>query len=279
MRNLLKISLAMNGVALAGIVILWKHHWGASGQIMFQTQNARLAASFVPPQSSQNMAQLQVVREFDWSQIESADYPTYVANLRKIGCPEQTLRDIIVADVDTLYAPRRARLEQMLSNGGSSFGQSARPVETELLQLRKEEAALIATLLGGNQPANLAEPLDSNVVAGIASTVQLPQPPPSDTTLFPLSQKIVMPLAFQPVDPSILNLKPEQLAAINLLRENFMTEIGGANQTPDDPTYLKRWRRAQPAADEMMQGLMGVEAFENYQIAAYAAQKYGTGEN
>src|SRR5665213_2491138 len=44
---------------------------------------------------------------FNWSQIESADYRQYIANLRAIGCPEITLRDIILTDVMRLYAARR----------------------------------------------------------------------------------------------------------------------------------------------------------------------------
>ena len=45
---------------------------------------------------------------FSWQEVESSDYPTYVANLRDIGCPEQTIRDIIIADVNALYARKRA---------------------------------------------------------------------------------------------------------------------------------------------------------------------------
>src|SRR5262245_60208829 len=45
---------------------------------------------------------------FTWREIESDDYPTYVANLRDISCPEQTIRDIIIADVNGLYARRKA---------------------------------------------------------------------------------------------------------------------------------------------------------------------------
>jgi LysM repeat protein len=45
---------------------------------------------------------------FSWGEIESADYPTFIANLRSIDCPEQTIRDIIIADVNTLYAKRLA---------------------------------------------------------------------------------------------------------------------------------------------------------------------------
>src|SRR5690348_9697318 len=45
---------------------------------------------------------------FSWQEVESPDYPTYIANLRNIGCPEQTIRDIIIADVNALYSRRRA---------------------------------------------------------------------------------------------------------------------------------------------------------------------------
>jgi hypothetical protein len=44
--------------------------------------------------------------DFRWAQLESEDYRTYIARLRSIGCPEQTIRDIIIADVDKLLAPR-----------------------------------------------------------------------------------------------------------------------------------------------------------------------------
>ncbi len=43
---------------------------------------------------------------FCWHQIESADYRVYVQNLRAIGCPEATVRDILVADVNELFAGR-----------------------------------------------------------------------------------------------------------------------------------------------------------------------------
>ena len=46
---------------------------------------------------------------FTWSEIESADFPTYIKNLRNIGCPEHTIRDIIVAEVDDLFSERMAK--------------------------------------------------------------------------------------------------------------------------------------------------------------------------
>lgn len=44
--------------------------------------------------------------DFRWAQLESEDYRTYIQRLRSIGCPEQTIRDIVIADIDKLLAPR-----------------------------------------------------------------------------------------------------------------------------------------------------------------------------
>ncbi len=45
---------------------------------------------------------------FTWDQLESTNYATLVANLRKVGCPEQTIRDIVIADIDRIFERRRA---------------------------------------------------------------------------------------------------------------------------------------------------------------------------
>ncbi len=44
---------------------------------------------------------------FTWQQVESPDYAVYVQNLRSLGMPDTTIRDIIIADVDQLFAQRR----------------------------------------------------------------------------------------------------------------------------------------------------------------------------
>ncbi len=50
---------------------------------------------------------VKVPEPFDWRKVESPDYREYIANLRSVGCPEQTVRDIIVADVNALFDVRR----------------------------------------------------------------------------------------------------------------------------------------------------------------------------
>jgi LysM repeat protein len=60
--------------------------------------------------STNNVKTNYIVRRqfFSWSEVEAADYPTYISNLRSIGCPEQTIRDIIIADVNALFAKQIA---------------------------------------------------------------------------------------------------------------------------------------------------------------------------
>lgn len=47
---------------------------------------------------------------FDWRQVESTNYGTYIGNLRAIGVPEQTVRDIVLADVTQTYAAKREEI-------------------------------------------------------------------------------------------------------------------------------------------------------------------------
>jgi hypothetical protein len=48
---------------------------------------------------------------FEWAQLEAEDYRTYIERLRSIGCPEQTIRDIVIADLEKLMAPRVQEIE------------------------------------------------------------------------------------------------------------------------------------------------------------------------
>jgi len=95
---------------------------------------------------------------FTWSQVESADYRQYIANLRAIGCPEATIKDIILTDVMRLYAQRRGQFYQ---NGRDfkywetdekrhlSESQLAQR-EKALAQIDKELPAVLRELLGIN---------------------------------------------------------------------------------------------------------------------------------
>jgi hypothetical protein len=70
--------------------------------------DALKAAHIVPPQPVETRR----TAPFDWRQVESPDYREYIANLRAIGCPEKTIKEIITADVNDLFSVRRAGITQ-----------------------------------------------------------------------------------------------------------------------------------------------------------------------
>ena len=55
-----------------------------------------------------------------WEKVESADYKQYIENLRSIGVPEETIRDIILADVEKLLM-RCLKLYKMIDQFVSIF--------------------------------------------------------------------------------------------------------------------------------------------------------------
>lgn len=106
--------------------------------------------------SATNPAKTNVVvrrQFFSWRELESSDYATYITNLRDIGCPEQTIRDIIVADVNQLYAQKRAtelmtdEQQWWRSQPDTKLAQAA---AEKLRALEAERRALLSRLLGSN---------------------------------------------------------------------------------------------------------------------------------
>jgi hypothetical protein len=144
-QRVLLIVLLVGNLALAIGWIVSSHRGNA------RLQEVLTSSGNIPGQSKTNV----VVRRqfFSWQQVESDDYPNYVANLREIGCPEQTVRDIIVADVNAVYARKRASdivtsdQQWWRSEPDSNVVLVA---TAKLRELEDERRALLTRLLGTN---------------------------------------------------------------------------------------------------------------------------------
>lgn len=90
---------------------------------------------------------------FNWRNVESEDYKKYIANLRAIGCPEETIKDIIIADVNKLYAPKLAALNRPATEYKYWEPQRNYPVgmdkdkQRQMREIAKEKKALLQELL------------------------------------------------------------------------------------------------------------------------------------
>jgi hypothetical protein len=90
--------------------------------------------------------------QVDWNMVESDDYKKYIANLRSIGCPPETVRDIILADVTKLFAARFAALTEPPRTNDFWKRAPVRGADEERVKQRlailKEKKALLKELLG-----------------------------------------------------------------------------------------------------------------------------------
>ncbi len=194
---------------------------------------------------------------FNWSAVESSDYPTYIANLRAIGCPEPTIRDIIKADVHSLYAARCESLEQKRKLTGTA---DLVRLDREFQALSDEETRVIAKLLAPEKQHG--EPDKQR-----APDPELPQLRKAVVAHRPA----VMPLVFQPAELQSLSLNAAQIQTIRMLRQRFVEEIGGMDQDTSTPEYRERWEQSQPVIDQDLRGMIGVKAYQEYQVQAHAA--------
>ena len=249
MKPALKISLVAN-LCLAALVV-WLVQRPRAGDVpnVVSVGDPAANAFDVPPARGSSDPEKQ--RKFQWNQLESPDYRTYIANLKAIGCPKQTLRDIIVADLDSLYAPRREQLARSAA------------AEAQLEALNREEASVLATLLG---PAPVSTQAAGNTNAAPARAQRQ-----SGLEAALSARAPTAPLVFQEVNPAALNLTSGQQEVISRLQQQFIDQIGGTNQDPNDPDYLARWQKAQRLMDDTLRGTLGIKFFVNYRQQAEAA--------
>jgi hypothetical protein len=123
--------------------------------------------SFIEKRVTNVVTVTKAAAPFDWRTVESDDYRQYVANLRAIGCPEKTLRDIIMADVTDLF---RQRASHSASNRfeywkagllGNAFDEKR--VAQQQAQA-KERRDILASLLGSSY-SDKADPAGAQIVS------------------------------------------------------------------------------------------------------------------
>jgi hypothetical protein len=105
---------------------------------------------------------------FTWNEIESEDYPTYITNLRDIGCPESTIRDIILAEVNQWFTRRKA-IEVVTADQqwwrSDPDPKVVKAAQEKLDALEHERRELLNQLLGsGWERADLMETSSSGLI-------------------------------------------------------------------------------------------------------------------
>jgi hypothetical protein len=178
---------------------------------------------------------------FDWSMVASVDLAIYVANLRAIGCPKPTIRDIITAEVDEIYLKKLAGLLDpvrrafwvILANWRTQK-EDLDGIEKDLDKLSDERKEMLKKLLGAEKD----------------STADTHPANPGREAL----------LNFLPPE------KQEQIAALEKRNQEEKQKMIEEAQKEDRTIDTKTWRALSKKWDEERKALMTSEEFEEYQM-------------
>src|SRR5687767_9496416 len=154
-RMLLAVSLVANVVLV--VVVAWLASRRPSDtQTTTSDMSQGGAASKTSLNSRTNVIEKVTtdVVKVDWRMVESENYKQYIANLRAIGCPEETIRDIIIADVNKLFESRSKEMFPATNRfeywkGGNFFTSLLDEGKMKKQEtLNAEKRALLKELLG-----------------------------------------------------------------------------------------------------------------------------------
>lgn len=280
--SLLRPSLVLNVLLTCGMAWNWVRHAGSP------VSNPGLSTETVTPSVSE-MRTGQTLRTsrssagqtpFQWKELDAPDFVTYVQNLRNVGCPEATIRDIIRGELTELYTIKKQELEREMSTAPADLKAG---LEQRLQHLSKEENGLFTTLTANPEsPPPLtasSAPPESMREAGSAAPGSALNPEVAD----PASTSLMIPSAFlvgndpsQPppttelsLTPTHPDLSPVTTAVISQIREDFASAVTeGPQADPSSTVYRERWLSAQQASDDRFSSLFGGDLFIKTQTKA-----------
>jgi hypothetical protein len=172
-----------------------------------------------------------VVKQMTWETVEASSYLDYIDNLRRIGCPEKTIRDIILADVNKLYKTKRRaasgqkKFEFWKANAMFGMGMDKDNVET-MRELNAERDELLKQL-------------------GIESSFESE-----------------MPLILNPLQQSLGFLPEQKQVAVMKELQGIQSRI--AELSEDGSADIEMVWKAQRETEESIKGMLSEDEYTGY---------------
>ncbi len=304
----LALSLGLNVLLLA--VCLYeafekRQHAGSRSEITNRT--IRVTPERSTAAESSTIRQLEVIESFHWSQLESEDYRVYAANLRALGCPEATVRDIIIADVSELYyrrvnelvGPVQSRFWELMANQ-EQFRKVVEEKGDELDALNMQRKTLLRELLGKASDRSRAEDLADLETREASKELLDFLAPAKIAQCLELEQKLAAaqrdvwgiqpPMARDDLQAKLKELQtdqehelnqilsPEEMAEYRLRKSNFAnlrTKLPGFQTTGDELKQLVQLQQESSATNaigqqqqqDRIKDLLGPERFGQFERA------------
>lgn len=158
------VSVTLNVLAVGAIATLMNREL-ATIPLANQATNQRAEETAPHPGTAPSVPEPLVVKEaFHWNSIESDDFKEYIANMRNIGVPEETIRDIIYTDVNKIYNGQMRPLSYAPTSSRKEYWKYRQPYSTQSSEQRKEYNRLkeerdnvLKSLLGDDFQSKMTE--------------------------------------------------------------------------------------------------------------------------
>ena len=204
-----------------------------------------------------------------WDKMETADYKAYIANLRRVGFPEELIREIIIADVNKLYADREEPLKiPPVPQDAPLEARRRKPTVADIENLMKlrdiqmEKHQLLEQLLGVKVPREIIRtPNSRNYEAADYAVRQLPAE--KQQAALEIYEKEIL---LDDLNQARGLRGTEELAAyrrVNEERDAALREL----LTPDE--FERLMMNAIPPGTEMQRRVMGMEATDEEMLAMW----------
>jgi len=109
-KNVLFASLLLNVILLVAFILSLRK---SEQQPMQSTPLALTSHTSVTTLASSARSSVQA--KFAWTELESTNYLEYVERLKGVQCPWPTICDLIIGEINRLYAPKLAALQRSMS--------------------------------------------------------------------------------------------------------------------------------------------------------------------
>jgi len=144
MKRLLQFSVALN-IALVAFAVLRSPRSAPSRAPVPRALRTLANSSAVTSRNPARHSAAWLVPT-PWQRIESADLATFMANLRAVGCPERTIRDIVVFRVCRDYFQRALQMEHDRAHQAGLRGQTPAEWREGVYATRELRNQMITTL-------------------------------------------------------------------------------------------------------------------------------------
>lgn len=180
----------------------------------------------------------------DWRSLEAPDFSTYIANLRRAGCPEAAIRHLIEPELHAVFEARRL----------SHAAEPSSPAQ--------EADALAALLDAPVARAQAGSPSGSHYLSSL----------PSLPAAFLVGDATSAPVLYQDdslsLTPTDDSLAPETRQTLASMRQQFGDQITSGGADPSSREYYRAWLKAQRLSDDYFASLYGGDHFISVQQQA-----------